>query len=381
MPTRVRSYSKINLGLRIGSVRPDGYHALCTLYQTIGLYDVVTVSAKVAAKTLITLASNSPSVPVDGTNTAWRMVESALRRMGVAAEVEIHIQKNLPVQGGLGAGSANAIAALLGLERELNKSLSGKDRILLAGEIGSDCPLFLCGGASVGLSRGEVIVPFPDFSATYCVVAAPSVGVSTPLAFKAWDARMTAVNVPKIDENVSKKGEKGLIRVENAYANPLTGNSLTGNPQSDRLDELSRVYASVFSPAGNHVTGASGVPGQSVGSRTPKTDEPSGDLAGSYLSALVRTGISNDFQEVAFEQHPSLRDILHALQGNESTPEEKRAMTAMLSGSGSSLFGLYRTEEDAEAARQRVEALGTRAMVTTTLPRSEYWRTMFEEQF
>lgn len=374
MPTRVRSYSKINLGLRIGPIRRDGYHALCTLYQTIGLYDVLTVSAKPADGTTIQITCNHPDVPCDSKNTVWKMVEYALDSMGIWASVQIDINKRLPIQGGLGAGSANAVAALIGLEHELNESLTETSRLTLAAGVGSDCPLFLCGGASVGLSRGEVIVPFPDFPATYCVVAAPSVGVSTPLAFKAWDARMVAGNVPEIDKKVTKRGEKSLIGVEKSCAN-----FLTENPQSDRLDELSRVYASVFSPAGNCVSGASGVPGQSVRNDGSETDEPSGDLAGSYLSALVRTGISNDFQEVAFEQHPSLRDILHALQGNESTPEDERAITAMLSGSGSSLFGLYRTGEDAEAARQRVEALGTRAMVTTTLPRSEYWRTMFEE--
>ena len=124
MPTRVCSYSKINLGLAIGPVRADGFHGLATLYQTLALHDVVTVTVYKPTsqkpdvghldlwQSKITLTTNHPEVPTDARNTAWKMVELALTRMGVSAEVAIHIEKNLPVQGGLGAGSANAAAAL-----------------------------------------------------------------------------------------------------------------------------------------------------------------------------------------------------------------------------------------------------------------------------
>src|ERR1700760_3753829 len=132
MSTRVRSYSKINLGLAIGPVRPDGFHGLTTLYQTLGLHDLGTVSAKRTAERGIALPTNHPFVPRDGRNTAGRMVERCLERLGLAAEVGIHIEKRLPVQGGMGAGSANAAAALLGLERELGVALPGVERLKLA---------------------------------------------------------------------------------------------------------------------------------------------------------------------------------------------------------------------------------------------------------
>src|SRR5271170_537224 len=195
MSTRVRSYSKINLGLAIGPVRPDGFHGLTTLYQTLDLHDLVTVSVKRLAsgsETRISLTTNHPYVPRDARNTAWRMVERCLARLGMAAEVEIDIEKRLPVQGGMGAGSANAAAALLGLERELGVALPGVDRLKLAAEVGSDVPLFLLGGAVLGMGRGEQVVPMPDLPKTWCVVAVPSVGVSTPAAFKEWDSRRAA---------------------------------------------------------------------------------------------------------------------------------------------------------------------------------------------
>ena len=196
MATRVRSYSKINLGLAIGPVRADGFHGLATLYQTLALHDLVTVElgsrfevrgSSDARHSGITLTTNHPGVPTDARNTAWKMVELALARMGVAAEVAIHIEKELPVQGGLGAGSANAAAALLGLERELGLALPEAQRLELAAEVGSDVPLFLIGGAVLGVGRGEVVSEMPDLPATWCVVAVPEVGVSTPRAFQEWD--------------------------------------------------------------------------------------------------------------------------------------------------------------------------------------------------
>ncbi len=102
MPTLVHSYSKINLGLAIGPVRPDGFHALTTLYQTLELHDLVTVSAVRAPATKVSITSNDKRVPNDGRNTCWKMVERALERMGMAAEVAVHIEKRLPVQGGWG---------------------------------------------------------------------------------------------------------------------------------------------------------------------------------------------------------------------------------------------------------------------------------------
>ncbi len=195
MPTRVRSYSKINLGLAIGPARADGFHGLTTLYQTLDLHDLVTVSAWALgsrSETRIELTTNHPFVPRDGRNTAWKMVAACLTRLGVAAEVEIHIEKQLPVQGGMGAGSANAAAALLGLERELGVALPGVERMKLAAEVGSDVPLFLLGGTVLGVGRGELVTPMPDFPKTWCVVAVPQVGVSTPAAFRAWDALVAA---------------------------------------------------------------------------------------------------------------------------------------------------------------------------------------------
>ena len=263
MPTRVRSHTKINLGLAIGPLRPDGFHHLTTVYQTLSLHEWVTVEAHPADDTRITLTSTHPRVPTDATNTAWRMLERCLERLGLHAQVHIHIDKQLPLQGGLGAGSANAVAALIGLEQELNRLLPPPARLQMAAEIGSDVPLFLLGGAVAGLGRGEEVFPLPDMPSYPCVLALPAIGVSTPQAYRDWD-------------------------------------SLTGGTPSDTLTRLSRSIAAAFGEP--HSSGVFSL-------REDRAEDP--------LLALVRTGIENDFEQVVFPQYPSLGEIKRILAGGD----------------------------------------------------------------
>jgi 4-diphosphocytidyl-2-C-methyl-D-erythritol kinase len=380
---RVCSYSKINLGLAIGPVRPDGFHELATLYQTLALHDLVTVEAKpISGESRITLTTNHPQVPTDASNTAWKMVELALARMKVAAEVAIHIEKNLPVQGGLGAGSANAAAALLGLERELGFALPEAERLAIAAEVGSDVPLFLLGGAVLGTGRGEIVSAMPDLPATPCVIAVPEVGVSTPQAFEDWDALCAANSAATVVDPTSQKRDAHPNEQARRGPRDVGHPGLTSPAQPDRLEELSQVYASVFGvrPATGQTPDPSGIVRGSEESGTRN------DLAGNTLLALVRTGIENDFERVVFPQYPLLREIKRLLMGTPAgvsldTPGDLSgtALYAALSGSGSALVGLYRSEADAGAAQQRVQATGCKAILTETLPRQEYWRRMFAE--
>ena len=399
MATRVRSYSKINLGLAIGPVRPDGFHGLTTLYQTLDLHDLVTVTAKRLAsggETRITLTTNHPFVPRDARNTAWRMVERCLEQLGVAAEVSIHIEKRLPVQGGMGAGSANAAAALLGLERELGVALAGVERLRLAAEIGSDVPLFLLGGAVLGLGRGELVVPMPDFPRTWCVVAVPQVGVSTPAAFKAWDELVAGDRARDDREPTSQNRDMGhpttantgvlRLRQVQGQDDDFQGDSLTSPPQVDKLQQLSLAYSSLSAKTGDSRPGTSGIvrdpnPEKKQGLSGESQSYALNDLAENTLLALVRTGIGNDFEEVVFPQYPSLRITKRQLMGSDSDGSDvsRDAIYAALSGSGSALFGLYRSEADAKAAQQRVQSSGVQALLTETLPRAEYWERMFAE--
>lgn len=325
-PITVRSFAKINLGLRIGPPRADGFHQLTTLYQTIALHDELRVEAELAPATSVTLSSNDPRLPTDSRNTVHRMVCAALDAMRITAKVHVHLQKSLPVQGGLGAGSANAAAALLGLLRQLGPAatLNGAQQLALAERIGSDVPLFLIGGTVYGHDRGQLVQPYPDLPAMPCVIVAPGVGSSTPMAFRAWDARVAR---------------------------------LTTAEAQGRLDELCRIYA--------------------AGAVASVICNGTEAVAENAIHTLVGPGMENDFEEIVFEQHPFLRDIKRALTGGESVAKEHQAVVASLSGSGSSLFALYRRVEDARAAQARAQAVRGRAFLTETLPRAAYWSGLF----
>src|ERR1039457_4078987 len=216
MTVTVRSFAKINLGLRIGAAREDGFHELLTVYQTIGLHDVIRVS--VGRGNGIEIQCADPRVPKDESNTCFRIVEMAMLALRAKGRVVIELEKRLPVQGGLGGASANAVACLLGLERALKKSLPAADRLRIAAEVGSDLPLFLVGGTVLGVGRGEQVYPLPELPAMACVVVTPSVGVSTPKAFAEWDRLLSQEQglKPTSSEelNAALKGRSSTVGTE-----------------------------------------------------------------------------------------------------------------------------------------------------------------------
>jgi 4-diphosphocytidyl-2-C-methyl-D-erythritol kinase len=330
MSVSVRSFAKINLGLYIGAPRADGFHDLRTVYQTIGLHDIVHVSVK--RGTGIEVFCADPRVPCNESNTCYRVANRVIEELDGVGRVTIEIEKRLPVQGGLGAGSSNGIATMIGLERALKKKLTQAQRLRIASLVGSDLPMFTLGGTVLGMGRGEEVFPVPDMKSTPVVIVTPEIGVSTPRAFADWDALHESPSA------LHRAGSRpGSISPQLTLAN-----------RSDRLLEVSRALSAWLSSLD---TGAS-ARGRS--------------RAGSLLLDLVRTGIENDFERVVFPQYPELRDIKGALQ-------RAGALYASLSGSGSALYGLFRTRTAAAKAVERLSKQGLKARATTTLTRSQYW--------
>jgi 4-diphosphocytidyl-2-C-methyl-D-erythritol kinase len=317
MTVLVRSFAKINLGLRIGAVREDGFHELLTVYQTIGLYDVIRVSLSRGSG--IEIHCNDPRVPRDESNTCHLVAEKAMRALKGKGRVVIEIEKRLPVQGGMGGASSNAVATLLALERVMKKTLPAEERLRIAAEVGSDLPLFLVGGTVLGLGRGEQVYPLEDLPATACVVVTPEVGVSTPKAFAEWDGKLT-----------------------------LPGSS-------DRMVELGRGLSAWLSES------YSGAP-----FRRGRAENP--------LLELVRAGIKNDFEQVVFPEYPELSEGKCAL-------ERAGAKYASLSGSGSTLYGLFASQEAARAAVTKLRRQEWTAQATVTLTRRAYWKKFLVSSF
>ena len=354
MPTTVRSFAKINLGLHIGGLRADGFHELRTVYQTIALHDVIRV--RVVRGSGIEILSNDPRVPTDSTNTCYRIVERAMAVFGASGRVSVDIEKKLPVQGGLGGASANAVATLLALERALKKHLPGREKLRIAAEVGSDLPLFLVGGTILGIGRGEDVYPLPDFPATPCVVATPEIGVSTPKAFADWELLLGGEGAPAPGNTgtTATSAPSRQASATGAAARLHVGHTkLTELSPSDRIKEFSRGI-SVW------LSGASGVPGSE---RRGRAETP--------LLDLVRTGIENDFEQVVFPQHPELREVKRVL-------EREGAFYASLSGSGSAVYGLFRARATALRAAAWLRSRGTPVAATTTLTRRQYWQRIFD---
>jgi len=207
MTVSVRSFAKINLGLYIGAARADGYHDLRTIYQTIALHDVIRVSVErnSGRGRGIEIVCADPRVPLDSSNTCYRIAELVLDELGTKGNVTVEIEKRLPVQGGLGAASSNGVATMLGLERALRKKLSGLARMRIAAEVGSDLPQFLVGGTSLGVGRGEEVYPLPDLPSIAMVIVTPEVGVSTPRAFADWDELVRRGDVAEQHDHLHRK--------------------------------------------------------------------------------------------------------------------------------------------------------------------------------
>jgi 4-diphosphocytidyl-2-C-methyl-D-erythritol kinase len=347
MPVTVKSFAKINLDLRIGSARTDGFHELLTVYQTIGLHDVIRVS--VGRGTGIEIRCADPRVPRDESNTCFRIVERAMPVLGTKGRVVIEIEKRLPVQGGLGGASANAVATLLALERAVRKPLTPPEKLRIAAEVGSDLPLFLVGGAVLGVGRGEQVYPLPDFPATACVLVTPEIGVSTPKAFAEWDRKLLGLKPRSsgmLDAALkSRSSTQGQISTS-------AETKLTVPTGFDRMNELGRGLSAWLS---------------GLYSSAPSSFLERRGRAGNPLLRLDRAGIENDFEQVVFPEYPKLGEAKGALM-------RAGAKYASLSGSGSTLYGLFSSRRTAASAVTRLRKAGWTAQATTTLTRAAYWR-------
>jgi 4-diphosphocytidyl-2-C-methyl-D-erythritol kinase len=355
MPVSVRSFAKINLGLCIGPLGPGGFHDLRTVYQTIGLHDVIRL--RVVRGTGIEIRCADPRVPTDESNTCYRIARRTMEALKAPGRVVIEIEKRLPVQGGLGGASSNAVASMLALERALKKSLPGSAKLRIAADVGSDLPLFLVGGTILGVGRGEEVYPLADLRSVPCVVATPGIGVSTPQAFADWDSMCLRANPGERchSEPGSHREESAGPEQGNRPAQPnvAPGSAkLTLSAASDRMLDVGRRVSSGLS-------GLSGVPAMGRG------------RAETLLLDLVRTGIENDFEQVVFPKHPELREVKRLI-------ERAGAFYASLSGSGSSLFGLFQARTEAQKAAARLRKQGVPAAATVTLTRQQYRKRLFD---
>ena len=284
-----RAHAKVNLDLRVLGVRPDGYHELRTVFQAIELHDTLVCSDVPGP---FTLKCRTPNVPLDDSNLIWKAAAALWTALGRAGEIRdavVQIEKKIPVESGLGGGSADAAAALMAFAR-----LWGGAPITLLREvgatIGADVPFFLSGGTALGLGRGEEIYPLVDLPPHFVVIVRPPFGVSTAEAYAWYDEDRTA--------GYRENRERQQLPV----------------PWPSRAAQM-----------------------------------------------------VNDLEPPVLRRHQEIAGLKVQLR-------ELGASAAAMSGSGSAVFGLFRSRAAAERAVKPLSKNGAKALVTRTLSRAEHER-------
>ena len=188
IPVTVRACAKINLDLRVLGMRADGFHELRTVFQAISLHDTLDCVPRDGPFAIECAAA---SVPLDESNLIWRAAEAlwrSLRRTGPVRDVVVRLDKQIPLQAGLGGGSADAAATLVALARVWRVPVRPAQLTDVAATLGVDVPFFLAGGTALGLGRGDEIYPLADLPRHWVVLLVPGFGISSREAYDWYDA-------------------------------------------------------------------------------------------------------------------------------------------------------------------------------------------------
>jgi len=194
-PVKFPSFAKINWFLRILGKRPDGYHEVVTVLQTISLHDELTI--KLSEHGPITLTSDDPSIPVDHSNLIVKAVELLMDAFQDNLGAEIELKKRIPAMGGLGGASSNAAVTLLAI----NKLWKDLDTSVAAGVLGADVPFFLLGGRCAATGIGADLTALPDGPKQYLIVVTPNARVSTKVAYASLNS--ASLTTPESDSILS----------------------------------------------------------------------------------------------------------------------------------------------------------------------------------
>ena len=286
----IRAHAKVNLDLRVLGTRPDGFHELRTVFQSMELHDTITF---VARKGPFALRCRQPGVPLDCANLVWRAAGALWHtqgREGEPRDVSVTIAKHIPACAGLGGGSTDAAATLAALSRLWRVSLAPWQLHDVAASLGADVPFFLWGGTALGLDRGDAIYQLVDLPQYWVVIVLSHAGMAAADAYAWYD--------------------------EERQGRPGTRRACQGAP-------------------------------------------------GPWPTQVVQ--LVNDLEDPVVRRVPEIGAAKAALLA-------AGAVGSAMSGSGSAVFGLFRSRRAARAAVLALTRSGWRSIVTRTIPRGEYAR-------
>jgi 4-diphosphocytidyl-2-C-methyl-D-erythritol kinase len=306
---RVRSLAKINLDLRVLNKRPDGFHELRTIFQTVSLADTLEIECR-SGPTRIEIKSN---ISIPG-NIIEKAADSVLAATGKTARIGFVLKKRIPLGGGLGGGSSNAAAVLLALPVLLKKPLKMEKLMELAASLGSDVPFFLVGGTVVGLGRGTELYPIPDMGSAAALIITPGIHVSTGEAYRALGRGLAGESACPTSGDWGTSGD-------------LATSGGWGTSQDQRL-----------------------------------------------VAWNMSEPYENDFESVVFRQHSHLKLIKGKLLNLGARP-------ALMSGSGSTIFGIFESRTVRDRAKLRfLEKFAPEQVHSVSLVRRSQYRAMWRRQ-
>lgn len=185
-PITRKAYAKINLGLDVLRKRPDGYHEMKMIMQTVGIYDVLTFqkSGSRAKEPEISISLNNAELPADKNNLIYKAARLIMQTYGIEEGVEITLNKNIPIAAGMAGGSSDAAAVFHGLNELFGLSMSLEDMKKLGVKIGADVPYCIVGGTALAEGIGEILTPLPAPPKAVLLIAKPDINVSTKFVFE-----------------------------------------------------------------------------------------------------------------------------------------------------------------------------------------------------
>ena len=245
---KLPSFAKINWQLRILGKRDDGFHELCTIFQTVSLSDELTFEENDE----FILTCNNASIPTGEKNLINKAAQILRNEFEVKKGAKLHLDKQIPAPGGLGGGSSNAAVALLGLATLWDLQIDFDNLLRIGAKLGSDVPFFFFGGTAFGTGRGTEIVPMIDINESFGLIVTPNADISTAEAF-------SRLNAPYLTKETSKSILK-LCQIEadnfqlrqSKLINDFEKSVFEAEPEIKRVkDKLSELGATQTSLSGS----------------------------------------------------------------------------------------------------------------------------------
>ena len=231
-----KACGKLNLTLDVLGKRPDGYHDLKSVMQTVSLWDDITL--EIGTGKDWTLTCDREGIPCDERNLAWKAAKVYCEAVGRDPQgLSIHIAKRIPSGAGMGGGSADAAAVLRGLNRYFGEILSMEALAELGGKVGSDVPFCVVGGTVMCEGRGEILRPLPD--APHCLILGckPEFSVSTPVLYRKLDETVIS-DRPDNDAMEAAILRKDLSGIAREICNVFDGVVSAEHPEIDHIKSV-----------------------------------------------------------------------------------------------------------------------------------------------